>query len=88
MGTTKFKLFSSTGPSVALSLVVALCVATLTLTPALLVMLARIRPRAFDGLGGDVARVLGQAGARGDGASAAKLGLHGAGDGAAVDCRA
>ena len=51
MGTTKFKLFSSTGPSVALSLAVAL-VATLTLTPALLVMLARIRPRAFDGLAG------------------------------------
>jgi RND superfamily putative drug exporter len=51
MGTTKFKLFSSTGPSVALSLVVAL-IATLTLTPALLVILARIRPRAFDGLAG------------------------------------
>jgi RND superfamily putative drug exporter len=51
MGTTKFKLFSSTGPSVALSLVIAL-VATLTLTPALLVILARMRPRAFDGLAG------------------------------------
>ncbi len=51
MGTTKFKLFSSTGPSVALSLAVAL-VATLTLTPALLVMLARMHPRAFDGLAG------------------------------------
>jgi RND superfamily putative drug exporter len=51
MGTTKFKLFSSTGPSVALSLLIAL-VATLTLTPALLVILARIRPRAFDGLAG------------------------------------
>jgi putative drug exporter of the RND superfamily len=51
MGTTKFKLFSSTGPSVALSLVIAL-VATLTLTPALLVILARIRPRAFEGLAG------------------------------------
>ena len=51
MGTTKFKLFSSTGPSVALSLVVAL-VAALTLTPALLVLLARIHPRSFDGLSG------------------------------------
>ncbi len=51
MGVTKFKLFSSTGPSVALSLVVAL-VATLTLTPALLVLLARIHPRSFDGLAG------------------------------------
>ena len=52
MGATRFKLFSSTGPSVALSLVVAL-VATLTLTPALLVLLARIRPRSFDGLAGN-----------------------------------
>ena len=51
MGTTKFKLFSSTGPSVALALGVAL-LATLTLTPALLVMLARVRPRAFVGLAG------------------------------------
>jgi putative drug exporter of the RND superfamily len=51
MGTTKFKLFSSTGPSVAISLVVAL-VATLSLTPALLVLLARIHPRSFDGLAG------------------------------------
>jgi putative drug exporter of the RND superfamily len=51
MGVTRFKLFSSTGPSVALSLVVAL-IATLTLTPALLVLLARIHPRSFDGLAG------------------------------------
>jgi putative drug exporter of the RND superfamily len=51
MGTTKFKLFSSTGPSVAISLAIAL-VATLTLTPALLVILARLRPRAFEGLAG------------------------------------
>jgi RND superfamily putative drug exporter len=51
MGTTRFKLFSSTGPSVALSLALAL-LATLTLTPALLVMLARLHPRAFDGLAG------------------------------------
>ena len=51
MGTTRFKLFSSTGPSVALGLVVALA-ATLTLTPALLIILARIHSRAFDGLAG------------------------------------
>jgi RND superfamily putative drug exporter len=51
MGTTKFKLFSSTGPSVAMGLGLAL-LATLTLTPALLVLLARIYPRAFDGLAG------------------------------------
>ncbi|HEX8200327.1 MAG TPA: MMPL family transporter [Isosphaeraceae bacterium] len=49
MGTTHFKLFSSTGPSVALGLAVTL-LATLTLTPALLVLLARHRPRAFAGL--------------------------------------
>jgi RND superfamily putative drug exporter len=46
MGTTQFKLFSSTGPSVALGLAMTLA-ATLTLTPALLVLLARYRPRAF-----------------------------------------
>jgi RND superfamily putative drug exporter len=51
MGTTRFKLFSSTGPSVAMSLSLALA-ATLTLTPALLVLLARIHPRAFLGLAG------------------------------------
>jgi RND superfamily putative drug exporter len=51
MGTTKFKLFSSTGPSVALSLALALA-ATLTLTPALLVILARLHPQAFHGLAG------------------------------------
>ena len=51
MGTTKFKLFSSTGPSVAIGLVLSLA-ATLTLTPALLVLLARIRPQAFAGLTG------------------------------------
>lgn len=49
MGTTRFKLFSSTGPSVALGLAIAL-LATVTLTPALLVFLARVHPRAFDGL--------------------------------------
>jgi len=51
MGTTRFKLFSSTGPSVALGLAVALA-ATLTLTPALLIILARIHSRAFEGLAG------------------------------------
>ena len=51
MGTTQFKLFSSTGPSVALGLGLAL-LATLSLTPALLVLLARIHPRSFDGLAG------------------------------------
>lgn len=49
MGTTRFKLFSSTGPSVAIGLALTLC-ATLTLTPALLVLLAQHRPRAFAGL--------------------------------------
>jgi RND superfamily putative drug exporter len=51
MGTTRFKLFSSTGPSVALGLVLALA-ATLTLTPALLVLLARAHPCSFEGLAG------------------------------------
>ncbi len=51
MGTTRFKLFSSTGPSVAMGLALAL-LATLSLTPALLVLLARFHPRAFDGLAG------------------------------------
>ena len=49
MGTTRFKLFSTTGPSVAIGLAITLA-ATLTLTPALLVMLARLLPRAFTGL--------------------------------------
>ena len=49
MGTTKFKLFSTTGPSVAIGLAFSLA-ATLTLTPALLVLLARHRPRSFAGL--------------------------------------
>jgi RND superfamily putative drug exporter len=49
MGTTRFKLFSSTGPSVALGLSLTLA-ACLTLTPALLILLARYRPRAFAGL--------------------------------------
>jgi RND superfamily putative drug exporter len=49
MGTTRFKLFSSTGPSVALGLALTL-VATLTLTPALLMLLAQLHPRSFAGL--------------------------------------
>ena len=49
MGTTKFKLFSSTGPSVALGLVITLA-ASLTLAPALLVLLARWRPKSFHGM--------------------------------------
>ena len=51
MGTTKFKLFSSTGPSVALGLVITLA-ASLTLAPALLVLLARWRPKSFHGMTG------------------------------------
>ena len=43
MGTTRFKLFSSTGPSVAIGLAITLA-ASLTLAPALLVILARLRP--------------------------------------------
>lgn len=49
MGTTKFKLFSSTGPSVALSLALTVVVC-LTLTPALLILLAKHRPKSFAGL--------------------------------------
>jgi putative drug exporter of the RND superfamily len=49
MGTTRFKLFSSTGPSVAIGLAITLA-AALTLTPAILVIFARIRPSAFTGL--------------------------------------
>ncbi len=49
MGTTRFKLFSTTGPSVAIGLAITLA-ASLTLTPALLVIAARLLPRAFTGL--------------------------------------
>lgn len=49
MGTTRFKLFSSTGPSVALGLAITL-LACLSLTPALLILLARRRPKSFAGL--------------------------------------
>ena len=41
MGTTRFKLFSSTGPSVAIGLAITLA-ASLTLTPSLLVIVARL----------------------------------------------
>ena len=51
MGTTKFKLFSSTGPSVALGLVITLA-ASLTLAPSLLILLARWRPQSFHGMTG------------------------------------
>ncbi|WP_315853122.1 MMPL family transporter [Paludisphaera rhizosphaerae] len=50
MGTTQFKLFSTTGPSVALGLAISL-LATLTLTPALLVLLAKVRPSCFEAFG-------------------------------------
>ena len=49
MGLNRFRLFSSTGPSVAVGLALTL-LATLTLAPALLIVLARVRPRCFDGL--------------------------------------
>ncbi|MFM7130169.1 MAG: MMPL family transporter [bacterium] len=49
MGTTEFKLFSSTGPSVGLGLAITLLV-SLTLTPALIVTLARKKPQCFDGI--------------------------------------
>lgn len=49
MGTTEFKLFSSTGPSVGLGLAITLA-ASLTLTPALLVLLAKRRPGCFKGI--------------------------------------
>ena len=49
MGVNRFKLFSSTGPSVAIGLAITLA-ASLSLTPALLVLLATHRPRSFRGL--------------------------------------
>lgn len=52
MGTTRFKLFSSTGPSVAIGLALTF-VATITLTPALLVVLAKYRPKSFRGMTGE-----------------------------------
>jgi RND superfamily putative drug exporter len=61
MGATRFKLFSSTGPSVAIGLVLTLA-ATLTLTPALLILLGRYRPRAFTGFAGSSTGVWGRLG--------------------------
>ncbi len=49
MGVNKFRLFSSTGPSVALGLLITLA-ASLTLTPALLVLLSKLHPRSFRGI--------------------------------------
>jgi len=49
MGTTRFKLFSSTGPSVSIGLIITM-IASMSLTPALLLFLARYRPKAFTGL--------------------------------------
>jgi RND superfamily putative drug exporter len=49
MGTTEFKLFSSTGPSVGLGLAITLLV-SLTLTPALIVSLAKRKPECFEGI--------------------------------------
>ncbi len=49
MGLNRFKLFSSTGPSVSIGLVIVLF-AALTLTPALLYFLARSRPKSFRGM--------------------------------------
>ena len=72
MGTTKFKLFSSTGPSVAMGLGLAL-LATLSLTPALLIILARVHPRAFDGLAGSSTELWDRTRGRGDGPAAAEL---------------
>jgi RND superfamily putative drug exporter len=45
---TRFSLFSSTGPTVALGLALTL-IAALTLTPALLILVARWRPAVFAG---------------------------------------
>ncbi len=49
MGTTHFKLFATTGPSVALGLLITVA-ASLTLAPSLLLLLARWRPHAFLGM--------------------------------------
>jgi RND superfamily putative drug exporter len=46
MGTTRFKLFSSTGPSVAIGLAVTL-LAAVTFAPAAMLLLARHTPRSF-----------------------------------------
>ncbi len=49
MGLMQFKLFASTGPCVALGLILTVA-AALTLTPALLVLLAKHHPSSFKGL--------------------------------------
>jgi RND superfamily putative drug exporter len=63
MGVNRFKLFSSTGPNVALGLALAL-VAALTLAPALLILLARAHPRSFAGLRATSSRFWERVGAR------------------------
>ena len=83
MGTTKFKLFSSTGPSVALGLGLAL-LATLSLTPALLILLARIHPRAFDGLAGSSTELWDKLGAAAMARPLAELAVHDPGHGPAL----
>lgn len=47
MGNARFALFAKTGLSVAFGIIIGLC-AALTLTPALLLLLARRRPKSFD----------------------------------------
>lgn len=48
LGFSRFKLFNQTGPCVAIGMTVSL-IASLTLAPALLVLLAKHRPNAFSG---------------------------------------
>ena len=80
MGTTRFKLFSSTGPSVAIGLAITLA-AALTLTPALLIIVARLRPRAFSGSDGTIVGIVGTCRPRGAGATDRELVGHGPGHG-------
>ena len=80
MGTTRFKLFSSTGPSVAIGLAITLA-AALTLTPALLVIVARLRPRAFTRSDGTIVGIVGTCRPRGAGATDRELVGHGPGHG-------
>ena len=84
MGTTHFKLFSSTGPSVALGLVIALA-ATLTSDAGAAGAAGSGSSAGVRRAGRRLARILGAAGARGDGSSLAKLGFHHPGDATAVD---
>ncbi len=80
MGTTRFKLFSSTGPSVAIGLAITLA-AALSLTPALLIIVARLRPRAFRGLTAPSSQAVGTRRAGGAGATVRDLAGHGPGHG-------